>query len=483
MQNALANSKCIARWTVNTFVWGPVRFLLVVVIWRFQPSDHGSKVPSDKEAVPLQLLPSSPQGGTPSLGSRSPPPPKTLDSAETEVIKTAADSTDRAAANSQPSNDESPIQEDAVPVPAQPAEPEAVAILSEMRQKVPIQDDSLHVRVTKIGSSFETSPQDRAGVDGSKKMSDSQPSNNESANLEDAITVPAQAAQPGAPVLSSEIPSKTRLQVSTPDDPFYGRVTKMASAFIDKVLRQEVERRGEVWSGVDIVPSSWNSDVRVLKDKSLMEAWEGTYGVAEYAEVRFQGDIIAAVHKTMKDTTEAAIVQQELDALHAVKGKAHILQEIDARFHSMGPGPIIIVTRLAEGITLEAAMALLWRERDTPAGMQKYKKAVKLIWRQVIQGVRALHCCGRSHTDLKPRNIHVYNWDDPSSLEVTILDLGSSVVQGQWNKRDWPAASTYFSSPEMLAAMSGLMQKGRYRKHLDFLAHDMWSLGLSGLML
>ena len=35
-------------------------------------------------------------------------------------------------------------------MPAQPAEPEAVAILSEMRQKVPIQDDSLHVRVTKV---------------------------------------------------------------------------------------------------------------------------------------------------------------------------------------------------------------------------------------------------------------------------------------------------------------------------------------------
>ena len=49
--------------------------------------------------------------------------------------------------------------------------------------------------------------------------------------------------------------------------------------------------------------------------------------------MRFQGDIIAAVHKTMKDTAEAAIVQQELDALHGVKGKAHILQEIDAKFH------------------------------------------------------------------------------------------------------------------------------------------------------
>ncbi len=49
----------------------------------------------------------------------------------------------------------------------------------------------------------------------------------------------------------------------------------------------------------------------------------------------------------MKDTTEAAIVQQELDALHAVKGKAHILQEIDAKFHHMGPGPVIIVTMYA----------------------------------------------------------------------------------------------------------------------------------------
>ena len=45
------------------------------------------------------------------------------------------------------------------------------------------------------------------------------------------------------------------------------------------------------------------------------------------------------------------------------------------------------------------------------------------------------------------------------------------------NKRDWPAASTCFSSPEMLAAMSALMQKGRYKRPLDFLANDMWSLG------
>ena len=59
----------------------------------------------------------------------------------------------------------------------------------------------------------------------------------------------------------------------------------------------------------------------------------------------------------MKDTAEAAIVQQELDALHAVKGKAHILQEIDVKFHHMGPGPVIIVTRYASSaqpVTLSA---------------------------------------------------------------------------------------------------------------------------------
>lgn len=31
-------------------------------------------------------------------------------------------------------------------------------------------------------------------------------------------------------------------------------------------------------------------------------------------------------------------------------------------------------------MTLEATTSLLWRERGTPAGMQRYKKAVKLIW-------------------------------------------------------------------------------------------------------
>ena len=42
---------------------------------------------------------------------------------------------------------------------------------------------------------------------------------------EDAVTVPAQAAQPE--VMSSETPSNNRQKVSLPDDPFYKRVTKV----------------------------------------------------------------------------------------------------------------------------------------------------------------------------------------------------------------------------------------------------------------
>ena len=44
---------------------------------------------------------------------------------------------------------------------------------------------------------------------------------------EDAVTVPAQAAQPEVPVMSSETPSNNRQKVFLPDDPFYQRVTKV----------------------------------------------------------------------------------------------------------------------------------------------------------------------------------------------------------------------------------------------------------------
>ena len=65
IQTALANSKFIARWTINTFIWGPVGLLLVVVIRKtdlFQPSDNSNKVsnsttrPSHAASVSLNLV-------------------------------------------------------------------------------------------------------------------------------------------------------------------------------------------------------------------------------------------------------------------------------------------------------------------------------------------------------------------------------------------------------------------------------------------
>ncbi len=52
------------------------------------------------------------------------------------------------------------LQEDAVPAPAQAAEPEVPAtsseILSNVRQKVPIPDNLLHDRVTKVSVMSDT---------------------------------------------------------------------------------------------------------------------------------------------------------------------------------------------------------------------------------------------------------------------------------------------------------------------------------------
>ena len=46
------------------------------------------------------------------------------------------------------------------------------------------------------------------------------------------------------------------------------------------------------------------------------------------------------------------------------------------------------------------------------------------------QGVQHLHSVGRSHTDLKMENILVSNVEDYAKMQVTIIDVGGSMVQG-----------------------------------------------------
>ena len=47
-----------------------------------------------------------------------------------------------------------------------------------------------------------------------------------------------------------------------------------------------------------------------------------------------------------------------------------------------------------------------------------------------------MHKDGRSHTDLKMSNILVANVDEPDNLQVVIIDVGGSMVQGTCESHD-----------------------------------------------
>lgn len=50
--------------------------------------------------------------------------------------------------------------------------------------------------------------------------------------------------------------------------------------------------------------------------------------------------------------------------------------------------------------------------------------------RDALQAVHALHQQGWSHTDLKLANIMVSRLEDLEHLEVTVIDVGGSLVEG-----------------------------------------------------
>lgn len=85
------------------------------------------------------------------------------------------------------------------------------------------------------------------------------------------------------------------------------------------------------------------------------------------------------------------------------------------------------------------------------------------IFRNLLEAVGAIHAEGIAHRDLKPDNIMI----DPSTLEVTILDFGLSMVVPSSGFTDNFCGSPMYMSPEIL----------NREKHDPRIA-DIWSLGV-----
>ena len=62
-------------------------------------------------------------------------------------------------------------------------------------------------------------------------------------------------------------------------------------------------------------------------------------------ELRFEGEIIPVAIKVMKCMDAPEVVERELEALAAVYGKPHLIQEVHPKFHHAGSDPAMIVTR------------------------------------------------------------------------------------------------------------------------------------------
>ena len=67
------------------------------------------------------------------------------------------------------------------------------------------------------------------------------------------------------------------------------------------------------------------------------------------AELEVNGEISVLAVKVLKDEAEAEMVDREMEALAAVQGMPHFIQQVDSNYHRHADdsGPALIVTRYA----------------------------------------------------------------------------------------------------------------------------------------
>jgi serine/threonine protein kinase len=89
---------------------------------------------------------------------------------------------------------------------------------------------------------------------------------------------------------------------------------------------------------------------------------------------------------------------------------------------------------------------------------------IKLIIKQIANGLNYLHEYGIIHRDLKPQNILIKEY--PPNIVLKIGDFGLSKVMGMNETTSDCLGTIYFSSPEII-------MKKRYSNKVD-----VWSLGV-----
>ena len=77
------------------------------------------------------------------------------------------------------------------------------------------------------------------------------------------------------------------------------------------------------------------------------------------AELEMNGEISVLVVKVIKDVAEAEMVDREMEALAAVQGMPHFIQQVDSKYHRHADdsGPALIVTRYAHHLICPSTAA------------------------------------------------------------------------------------------------------------------------------
>ncbi|KAL3160380.1 hypothetical protein ABBQ32_010706 [Trebouxia sp. C0010 RCD-2024] len=128
------------------------------------------------------------------------------------------------------------------------------------------------------------------------------------------------------------------------------------------------------------------------------------------------------------------------------------------------------------GTDLDVRFAALHEAWPSSGNPWKLVHAVKLCFKQVLQGVKVLHGCGWAHLGLRRSKVQVKIGSDGATPYYTVVDLSAAVGPGRDINCAFPGMfSSSHAAPELLQAV---VSRGSLTEKLKmFKSQDAWSLG------